>query len=560
MDVLQARVTETGLRASLLIDRGAATLQLWQTFLDSDVSVLDEQLFDYLCTSANAAFIAGGAFMKAVGKLLACVLIYALKLMILVSPHLLKLINVVIDFHRTQMDSSDIAVEIGILIFLLLFLLLHKRLKRAYDKFEARVKTRYKKASVYVPHVLFFTLATAVAFIGRKFLLPLASSNSTLPLLLIAAPLLQTVQWARTGQVSKYTPTLKYWIIASVYFVTSDLFLYVPFAKYVSGFFSPLNVFVLIVAVWIQCSAVCVNIVYDATSPLVLYYANKIPATEALGNYGSSFVGMLQMMRVIDSKKASFISRLLEDSMSVLIAVAFVMTPTWIANIGSLCIGFILPAFRSSKLVDPPQDSKDKQVALHFREQQVHWLEYWSCYFFLIAIRIMGFQILPNIMLIISLWLQHSYFAGASQVFLFLERNRKALVERHYNLPPITPAAKTSDTPAAVATPAHIASSPITHLNLGSTPSKAAAQDLASNDVSTPRIKVAVKESTPASESTRGGEDKQEQENRENLTEAPIKKINETDISGSAMSATPKTPLKRRKSKVSFESLTPEKS
>jgi hypothetical protein len=553
MDVLQARVAETGLRASLLIDRGAATLQLWQAFLDRDVSVLDEQLFDYLCASANAAFIAGGAFMKAVGKLLACVLIYVLKLMILVSPHLLKLINVVIDFHRTQMDPSDIAIEIGILVFLLLFLLLHKRIKNAYDRFEARVKLRYKKASVYVPHVLFFSVATTVAFIGRKFLLPLASSSSTLPILLIAAPLVQTVQWARTGQVSKYTPTLKYWIIASVYFVTSDLFLYIPFAKYMSGFFSPLNVFVLIVAVWIQCSSVCVNIVYDATSPLVLYYANKIPATETLGNYGSSLLNMLQMMRVIDSKKASFMSRLLEDSLSVLIAVAFVMTPTWIANIGSLCIGFILPAFRSSKLVDPPRDSKDKQVALHFREQQVHWLEYWSCYFFLIAIRIMGFQIMPNILLIISLWLQHSYFSGASQVFLFLERNRKALVERHNNLPPITPAAKTTETPAAVSTPAHIASSPITQLSLDSTPSEAPAQDLSSNNVSTPRIKMDVKTSTPASgKPTSGGEE------NDTTTEISTEKNNETEMSGLSESTTPKTPLKKRKSKVSFENLTPE--
>lgn len=211
----------------------------------------------------------------------------------------------------------------------------------------------------------------------------------------------------------------------SLYFATKRLLSLVPFSDFFFQYIYIVQVVVLLVAVWIQASATCVNIVFDAVSPVLSYYINKIPAADFGSQYGTVALNGLQFTRVITAKTALSLQNILGDTMSVLLCAGFFFTPSYIAVFGVVAVGMILPAFKTSKSVN------FKSAAASESDHQLQWMQYWCCFGFIIALESFGFILWSNISMVLFCWLQHSYLKGANTMFAYVSKEAAALKDRH---------------------------------------------------------------------------------------------------------------------------------
>jgi hypothetical protein len=394
--------------------------------LSADTPVFDRLLLDPLAASLQTSLLAALQLLRCLGELLAASTIMALKLLVLVFPHILRLAEVIVDFHRTQLTKKDMLVEGIFFTLLVLFLIFRTRIAAFWLRFQRRAGKKYRVAMRYAPHVAFFVLASVFAVVGRKLLLPVCSSN-TMPLLIIGYPFFQTL-WRISGQhVSRYADSIKYWIVVSLYFATRRIVLLIPFSSFLFQYTYVIQVMVLIVATWIQVSPACVDIVFDAVSPVLAYYIDRIPAADFGSRYGQAVLGGLQFARLISAKNALFLQNLVADTMLVLICGAFSFMPTYLATFGVVAVVMILPAFKSSKLLVALAAGHEDGA----RADQVQWLKYWCCFAVLIALECFGFRLWSSVTMALFSWLQHSYFHGATKVFTFVLKEATALSDHH---------------------------------------------------------------------------------------------------------------------------------
>jgi hypothetical protein len=286
--------------------------------------------------------------------------------------------------------------------------------------------------------VAFFLFALTVAIVGRKFLVHVAN-QAVLPIITLLIPVYTTIiDIRKINQITKkqrressagekqraIRQKLTLWVVLAAYHTLATAFTLIPFSARVASILPLVREMSAVVIIWAQLSYTFTDIVFDAAKPFLKLLADKIPSSNFGTSTGSSFVSMLRMMRIINMRYETFLKSLMQDSIIVLIALIFLFTPWSIAYIGVIIVALLFPAFKSSNNI--------LELGLHKNEnEKLFWLEYWVCMGLLWALRCYGFNIWPSILLLSSLYLQHSLFQGASVVLDSVRSNWGALVDRH---------------------------------------------------------------------------------------------------------------------------------
>ena len=362
------------------------------------------------------------------------VLILVTKLAVMIFPHLISTVKTVIHFHRTKLTRNDIIVEFSVATFFILFFLLRKRIASQWRIFEKSVAKKSKGAAEAAPHVVFFTFSLIVSIVGRKFLIHL-TSPSVLPIVSLVIPMVTTLSDFRRIEDTDVNDKLRtvkrsvvlkrkltLWVVLAAYHTMATGLGLIPFSAKFSSALPLAREIIIVVIIWAQISHKFGDILFDAAIPFLKYLSRNIPSSNFGATSGSSFISMLRMMRVINSKWERFLKSLQQDIVIVLITLAFLFSPWRIASIGVIIVTLLFPAFKSSNV-----------ILLKESEEGIYefWLQYWMCWGVIWMLKCYGFKMWPSIMLLSTLWLQHSLFRGASVVFYTFGGNVAAVFDRH---------------------------------------------------------------------------------------------------------------------------------
>jgi len=398
------------------------------------------------------------------------------KLAILVFPHAVKAGQVIYDYHRTKLSASDLLLEATSLFILLFSFIFRARIQRTYKTIINYISAKSKVAAKAAPHVLFFTSALVFAVLGKNFLIPLTSS-SVMPVFTLIIPLLTTVRVLselKNMDLAKRNTTIDnkmlLWVILSIYHGVVTLASLVPFSQRILRFLPYVKELVIVVLIWVQLSSVFSRIVFESViSKILVKLCAMIPGgftVEQTKEKTSTFFSVLKMMYLVNDTQLAFLQALFQDSVATMIAMVFFFTPTYIATVGVVTIALLLPAFRTAAavatssastsqsahqlarlarptpakptknflgLVGGSSAAEEKEKPLESVDNvfSTHWLRYWVCVSVLWLIRIYGFEPWPSVMIVTTLWLQHSYFQGSSKLTSYLSDTSKAIIERN---------------------------------------------------------------------------------------------------------------------------------
>jgi hypothetical protein len=160
----------------------------------------------------------------------------------------------------------------------------------------------------------------------------------------------------------------------------------------------------------------------------------------------NAVLAMFKMMNILNDSQITFLHALFQDSVATIVAIVFIFTPTFIANYGMITIALLLPAIRTASCCAPSTEKDSSKhnnyitttttAGIDFIPLQ--WLHYWMCVSILWILRIYAFKFWPSCLILVSLWLQHSYFLGATFAFNYtyqtilicIHRNEKVQQEK----------------------------------------------------------------------------------------------------------------------------------
>jgi hypothetical protein len=417
-----------------------------------------------------------------------------LKLSVMVFPHMIATGKAVVEFHRTKLSFTDVCVEVVAVVAVVAFLYFKRRLLAQWRVFEKYVAKKSKAAAMAAPHVAFFTLALVTSVVGRKFLVHVAS-ESMLPVVTLLLPMYTTARdlytaagaGAGAGAGATYdglatsdsdahlsdsggagaskrraslTPIkpprrevawnqkLTLWVVLAAYHTLATCFSLVPFHGRIASLLPSARELAVVVILWAQLSSQFTDIVFDAAKPLLRALASRIPAAKFGASSGASVASVLRMMKVITPAQETFLKALAQDSFLVLLACPFIFMPWRFAYAGVVIVALLFPAFRSANIVmGLEHGGAAKHGAVGSRVsvgsaavdevalgETQRWLEYWICLGAMWAARCYGFRMWPSVMMLTALWLQHSWFRGASSILQSLEGQWLALVDRHHRV------------------------------------------------------------------------------------------------------------------------------
>jgi len=179
------------------------------------------------------------------------------------------------------------------------------------------------------------------------------------------------------------------------------------------------------------------------------YRISNTPSSSATTTISTNTVlSVFKMMNILNDSHIAFLQALFQDSVATILAIAFIFTPTFIANYGMITIALLLPAIRTASCCVPSKEMTDnlnnhKSTIMTTTAGvdaviQLQWLHYWICISTLWVLRIYAFKFWPSYLILLSLWLQHSYFLGATFIFNYtyqtilfcIHRNEKIQQEK----------------------------------------------------------------------------------------------------------------------------------
>ncbi|KAJ1427000.1 hypothetical protein B484DRAFT_450451 [Ochromonadaceae sp. CCMP2298] len=289
---------------------------------------------------------------------------------------------------------------------------------------------------------------------------------------------------------------LQLWVILAMYHALATGLSWVPFSQRALEYLPAAKEMTMVVLVWIQLSPTFSDIVFDSfTFRILVRLCNMIPAGYSLSaspEQTGYLFSSLKMMRLISDAQVEFLQSLLQDSVATLLAVCFIFTPTFIASFGMVTVALLLPAFRTAAEVgsfvksadgstvagprsrkgfespservasavkaraakgakaipkvpsglfsplsalfsSPKAEAKSTEVDWH-GEYQAHWLRYWICLAVLWLQRIYWVRLWPSTMILLTLYLQHSYFRGATRVTQWFYDTLCVMVDRNHRV------------------------------------------------------------------------------------------------------------------------------
>ncbi len=328
------------------------------------------------------------------------VLVVLVKMGTGIMPAFLSLVSSVYEFHRTQLTVIDLVFEF-IFVSLMLIMLVYSKEILDYIwqievKLERSSKEATRKAMRIAPHISFFTLSFIFSLLGRKIFKPL-SHERVLPLFSLVLPVLRTVYGSLLmptnpqGQLSSgaLTPTVSssatigrkkmdesalremdaddleriaasgrrtilLWIVLAMYHAIATVLTHMPFMGRLRFFFPFLRELVLVVLLWAQMNPLFIEIVYEATSPILVKAASFIPSSSAEEERGLAILSFLKSMKVINESTEAFFRALCVESTSFLLIILFVFVPSpshIFAHVGLVILSLILPSIRAAAVV-----------------------------------------------------------------------------------------------------------------------------------------------------------------------------------------------------------------
>ena len=282
------------------------------------------------------------------------------------------------------------------------------------------------------------------------------------------------------------------WVIISIYHAVVTLTSLIPFSSNILKLLPYVKEMIIVIIMWVQLSPVFSKIVFESViSHIMIKLYSMIPVSYGFNeqnnnNKTNTFFSMLKMLYIVNDTQLKFLQILLQDSVATILAIIFLFTPYPISNIGMVLISLLLPAFRTSAVVASAditnitskelaklarqtvdtshntntttstsstnmsisnihQNQENNTNNKEFEEEyevtelslsvdsalNTHWLRYWICISILWCIRIYIMNIWCSIMIIITLYLQHSYFKGSFKFTSFIIGAAKAINERN---------------------------------------------------------------------------------------------------------------------------------
>jgi len=292
-------------------------------------------------------------------------------------PHVLFYSSKVVAFHREQLGWLDLLFEAVVIISLSAFYIFHGQIMAYIHKIEKQMakssrlaKTRTHRMLGVAPHFAFFFVALLFGFLGRKFLAPV-SSLRVLPLCSLVLPVVTTcwsclsvsarnpayvdmglaalppAELQRLASESR-TKTLL-WIVLMVYHGGATLLSLIPFSQYLLEKYLPfLRQIALVICVFTQISPLFSEIVFEVASPVLNWFAERIPSSSAEEERGVRALTFLSSMGIITFRTESVVKALLVEGTSLLIMIFFCFLPTRLSNIGVVILALVLPGIRAS--------------------------------------------------------------------------------------------------------------------------------------------------------------------------------------------------------------------
>ncbi len=433
----------------------ATSYQFAQEYIFSTVSF--SAISDDLKILFYALYTVLAELSKIIIGLILCLSLVTLKLGIALLPHAMQLFRSTVEFHK-KLSYYDILIETGLITILLLLFLYQKKIAEAFKSIERSISVKSKAIAKSLPHILYFTSSLIAGVLGRKFILPL-TANKYMPIFTTVIPLITLLLFMQKREIvldvkqillinHRFTAIVAIAIYHSIVTAASTI----PFSNRLLSFLPYVKETMIVILVWIQissnfCQIVFTSLIRPVMSKIALYLPFSNPSTlnidhqerQAHQQKKNLLLTVIRTMNILSDAQLSFISNCFQDSMVMIVALLFLFFPYPFSYIGMVTIGFILPAFQAVSLVNrlsqhrlevirrnsvrthdtvnPALIEKDR---LLLRDNVIAWANYWVCLLSLWLFRIYVNSLFPSIIIITTVWLQHSYFQGASKTVPFI--------------------------------------------------------------------------------------------------------------------------------------------
>ena len=188
---------------------------------------------------------------------------------------------------------------------------------------------------------------------------------------------------------------------------------------------------VLVVAIWVQLSPVFTHIVLESFEPFILHITKKIPSIDIGFTSTLDVIAFWLEKRGLSSYYVSILKGFLTEASTLVAVLFFCFTPTPIASIGVVIVCMLIPLTRSADILTQLKYSKSKKTEATLEPLILFLLHYWVCLALVWLARLYILSPWPSVLLITCLWLQNSYFKGASRLVKEARALTIMLVERN---------------------------------------------------------------------------------------------------------------------------------
>ena len=344
------------------------------------------------------------------------------------------------------------------LTIIFIYLLFRKRIMKSWEMLINELSAQSKIAAIAAPHILYFTVSIIVILFGNKFILPFTSSKM-MPVFTLIIPLVRTIRMNTIDlnelTINQMKDMMLIWIIIAIYHSIVTALSFIPFSQRILLILPLVKELIISILLWVQLSPSFSKILFDSIIYKILFsVSNMIPAGYRISNTNpntastNAVLAMFKMMNILNDSQITFLHALFQDSVATIVAIVFIFTPTFIANYGMITIALLLPAIRTASCYAPSTEKDSSNHNNYYITTTaaatgkdfipLQWLHYWMCVSILWILRIYAFKFWPSCLILVSLWLQHSYFLGATFAFNYtyqtilicIHRNEKIQQEK----------------------------------------------------------------------------------------------------------------------------------
>jgi hypothetical protein len=376
--------------------------------------------------------------------LVVCFALVIVKVLILLLPHALKLSKQVYQFHKS-LSYYDVLIEFTFLSIVLFGYLFRKTIQSWWIATERNISAKSAALALALPHILFFSSSFIISILGQKFIAPLTSPK-IMPVFTLIIPLTNLVYLIRRDvltdrkQIERSSHVFTTLVVLGIYHSIVTCLSTIPFSNYFLSFLPFLKETIIVILIWVQISSLFAEVVFtSAIKPVMSKISSSLPFGNTTIIFGdqdlqhhsdhvhkrSAFSAAIRTLNVFSEQQLEYFSVFLSDTFVSVMAFLFLCLPYPFSYLGMVVICFVLPCFKCVSLVN--------QLRVHLQVQQqqdriteikkqmlngnlLHWIHYWICILGIWIFRIYVCNIWSTIIILVSLWLQHAYFKGATTI------------------------------------------------------------------------------------------------------------------------------------------------